>query len=83
MTLSESKCSRSSGTLFGEELLVALSVYTEQTSAWNNRLEGKGCLRLRSESDDNGHRVDAMVNFPLGESAAVRALVFDTAQLDI
>ena len=42
-------------------------------------MEGKGCLRLASESDDNGHRVDAMVNFPLGESAAVRALVFDTS----
>jgi len=68
------------GTLFGEGAVGGSIRFIQNkpqlgTTDW----KVKAAYDWRSESDDNGHRVDAMVNFPLGESAAVRALVFDTS----
>ena len=68
------------GTLFGEGAVGGSIRFIQNkpqlgTTDW----KVKAGYDWRSESDDNGHRVDAMVNFPLGESAAVRALIFDTS----
>jgi outer membrane receptor protein involved in Fe transport len=67
------------GTLFGEGAVGGSIRFIQNkpqldTTDWKLKMG----YDKRSDSDDNGHRVDAMVNVPLGDSAALRAVIFDT-----